>query len=228
VPLLFFALHRLRSDRARIALLVLLWLAALVVRLAIFYRGRPWNDFILYGTVYFRTHTRFDTLIAGILLALVHDRYKDRITRWLEAPFHRALLALPSLACLWLLLRPAMFGNDTTQLMHMFAWGSLTSLMYFPALILLLHSESGVKRLLSWSPFRRIATLGYGVYLVHIPIIDHLLVPWARALQKREVPMVVLWPGSLLAVLGISFAIAYAMHVFIEKPSLWIRERLSA
>jgi peptidoglycan/LPS O-acetylase OafA/YrhL len=227
VPLLFFALHKLRSDRARIALLVVFWLAALVVRLAVFYRGRPWNDFILYGAVYFRTHTRFDTLVAGILLAFIHDRYKDPIARWLEAPFHRALLAMPSLLCLWLLLRPAMFGASTVQLMHMFAWGTLTSLMYFPALLLLLHTQGPINRMLSWSPFRRIATLGYGVYLVHIPLIDHVLVPLAHRFQEKHVSMVYLWPASLAGVLVMSFAIAYAMHVLVEKPSLWIRERLS-
>src|SRR5262249_30570782 len=106
VPLLFFLLYKLRSDRDRILLLSALWLSALVVRLVIFVHGRPWNDFILYGVLYFRTHTRFDTLVAGILLAVVHRRWREPIKKWLEKPFHRALLALPSLACLWLLLRP--------------------------------------------------------------------------------------------------------------------------
>ena len=40
--------------------------------------------------------------------------------------------------------------------------------------------------------------------------------------------MLRVWPASLAAVMLMSFAVAYAMHVLIEKPSLWIRERLSA
>ncbi|HEX7604589.1 MAG TPA: acyltransferase, partial [Polyangiaceae bacterium] len=75
VPLLFFVLHRLRSDRARIGLLGVLFCFALVIRLTIFLRHAPWSDFDLYGALYFRTYTRFDTLIAGILLAFVHAHY---------------------------------------------------------------------------------------------------------------------------------------------------------
>src|SRR5262249_43981538 len=145
VPLIFFALHRLRSDRARIGLLAIFWLVALVVRLYIFYRWRPWNDFVLYGAVYFRTHTRFDTLVAGIILAFIHQRHGEVVGRWLKDPFHRALLALPAMACLWLLLRPTMFGEGSAlQLVHIFAWGSVTSVMYLCALPLLLQSEGTI------------------------------------------------------------------------------------
>src|SRR5262249_36538539 len=103
VPLLFFALQRLRGLRARIALLSAMWMTALVVRLVIFLRHRPWDDGDLYSALYFRTHTRFDPLVAGIILALVHQSWGKNIAQWLKEPFHRALLALPSLGCLWLL-----------------------------------------------------------------------------------------------------------------------------
>ena len=226
VPLLFFVLHRMRSGRSRIVLLGALWLAALAVRLAIFYSRAKWNDFILYGAVYFRTYTRFDTLVAGIVLAFVEQQHGAAIGRWLQDRFHRALLALPALGCLWLLLRPSMFGASNVQLVHMFAWGTVTSVMYFCALLLLLHGDGVVQRVLSHPLFRRAATLGYGVYLVHIPLIDHGLVPAASALAP-QLSASLLWPLSLLAVLLASFAIGYAMHVFVEKPSLRIRERLS-
>ncbi len=228
VPVLFFVLHRLKTDRARIILLAILWASALVVRLVIFYRYRPWNDFILYGAVYFRTYTRFDTLVAGILLAFVEQNHGEAISAWLKAPFHRALLALSSLACLWLLLRPSMFGDDKVQIVHIYAWGTVTTLMYFGTLLLLLHGDTWLHRALSLPFFRRAATLGYGVYLVHIPLIDHGLVPIAKKLIARHVSLVVIWPLSLAAVLLTSFAIGYAMHVLIEKPSLRAREALSA
>jgi peptidoglycan/LPS O-acetylase OafA/YrhL len=227
VPLLFFVLHRLRSDRARIGLLAVLWISALVVRLVIYYRWVPWNDFVLYGALYFRTYTRFDTLVAGILLAFVHQKYGDVIGRWLEHPRHRAMLALPALACLWLLVRPSMFGAEHVQLVHVFSWGTVTSVMYLCALPLLLHGDGLVHRALSAPFFRRAATLGYGVYLVHIPLIDHVFVPAAKALEKRHVSMLFVWPASLAATMLASFAIAYAMHVLIEKPALRLRQRLA-
>ena len=151
------------------------------------------------------------------------------MTRWLVKPFHRALLGLMSLACLWLLVQPWMFGKEHVQMVHVFAWGTVTSIMYFGWLLLLIHgdTESWVHRALSAPIFRRIATLGYGVYLVHIPLCDYLIVPMARAMEARHVPMVIVWPVALFALLAASLVLAYVMHVIIEKPSLRVRERLA-
>jgi peptidoglycan/LPS O-acetylase OafA/YrhL len=227
VPLLFLVLRRMRDDRARIAMLSALMASALVIRLVIFYRHRPWNDGVLYGALYFRTHTRFDPLVAGILLAVVHARYGKAIARWLQAPFHRALLALPALACLWLLLFPAMFGPDKIQLVHVFAWGTVTSIMYLASVPLALYGEGMVCRWLSLPLFRRMATVGYGVYLVHIPVIDHIMVPAARAAQGRHWSMIFVWPTVVAATMVFSSAIAYALHVIVEKPALRLRDRFA-
>ena len=229
VPILFFVLHRLRSDRARLILLTVVWLLALVIRLYIFLHRAPWTDLALYEAVYFRPHTRFDTLVAGIILAFVHHRWGDQVTAWLKAPFHRALLGLMSLACLWLLIQPWIFGAEHVQLVHVLSWGSVTSIMYFGWLLLLIHgdTEGWIHRALSWPLFRRIATLGYGVYLVHIPLCDHLIVPAARAMEARNVPMTVIWLAALAGLMVSSLALAYVMHVVIEKPALRVRERLA-
>jgi peptidoglycan/LPS O-acetylase OafA/YrhL len=228
VPLLFLLLRRLRDDRARIVVLAALMASALVIRLVIFYRHRPWKDGFLYGALYFRTHTRFDPLIAGILLAVVHKRYGKSIARWLEAPFHRALLALPALACLGILLSPAMFGDDQVQLVHVFAWGTVTSLMYLASIPLALYGEGMVCRWLAAPVFRRMATVGYGVYLVHIPVIDHIMVPAARAAQGRHWSMLLVWPAALVATMSLSLAIGYLLHVIVEKPALRLRDRFAA
>jgi peptidoglycan/LPS O-acetylase OafA/YrhL len=228
VPLLFFMLQRLRSDRARLAALGLLWISALVIRIALYVHRAPWTDIGLYEALYFRPHTRFDTLVCGVMLAFVHNRYKERLTEWLKQPLHRALVALPSLACLWLLVRPWMFGSENVQIVHVFAWGTVTSVMYFGWLVLLLHGPSGyVQRALSWPGFRRIATLGYGVYLVHIPICDHVVVPFARSLDRQKVSMLIVWPVSLALLLLGSLALGYVLHVIVEKPSLRLRERIA-
>lgn len=227
VPLLFFVLHRLKTNRLRIALLSAFCLAALIVRLVIYYRWRPWNDFVLYGALYFRTYTRFDTLAAGILLALIHRQYRQQIAQWLEHAKNRALLALPALTCLWLLLQPSMFGAEHVQLVKVFSWGTLTSVMYLCALPLLLNSNGFVAQFLSAHVFRQVATLGYGLYLVHIPIIDHLVVPGVKALSAKGWSLGLLWIGSLVFTMGLSWFIAYLMHLFIEKPSLWLRRKIA-
>jgi len=230
VPILFFVLHRLKSDRGRMILLVALWALALVIRIVIYWKGRPWDDFKLYDTLYFRPHTRFDTLVAGIILAVIHQKWGTQVSAWLRAARHRALVTIASLTCLWLLVQPWMFGKSEVQIVHVFAWGSVTSLMYLGWLLLLLHGDPNgwVPRALSAPFFRRVATLGYGVYLVHIPLCDQLIVPAARMLEARKVPMVVIWPLSLTALMLTSLVLAYVLHVLVEKPGLRIRERLAA
>jgi peptidoglycan/LPS O-acetylase OafA/YrhL len=227
VPLLFFVLWKLPSDRSRLTLLFLLWASALATRLFIFYRFGPWTDFTLYGALYFKTYTRFDTLVCGIALAFVHLRHGERVTAFLRDPLHRALLALPALGGLWLLLTPELFGRENVQLFHVFAWGTITTTMYFTSLLLFLSSEGAVSRFLSHPVFRRVATLGYGIYLVHIPILDHGIVPMAKVLDAHKWPMYVIWPISFVALMAASLVVAYALHVLVEKPTLRARERVA-
>lgn len=227
VPLLFFLLARLKGDRARFVLLGIFWASALVVRLVIFMRYRPWNDLVLYGALYFRTYTRFDTLVAGIVLAFLHQRYKARLGEWLTDPLHRASLQLPALTCLWFLLRPTMFGAENLQLVHVFAWGTVTSIMYVCLGLLLLHGEGALHRFLSAHFFRRVATLGYGVYLVHIPLIHAVVAPAARAMTAAHFPMEIVWPASVTLAMLSSLAVSYVIHLLIEKPAMRLRERVA-
>jgi peptidoglycan/LPS O-acetylase OafA/YrhL len=228
VPLLLIALQRLRSDRARIALLAVLLAAALAIRFAVFYgHVGTWTDLELYGALYFRTHTRFDPLVAGILLAIVHHRYGRDLARWLETPFHRAVLALPALGCLWILLFPGIFGRDNQQIAHVFLWGTVTSIMYLLAVPLVLYGDGSICRWLGAPAFRSAATLGYGIYLVHIPIIDHVMVPAARAAQEQRWSMLFVWPAALAATLALATGTSYLLHVFVEKPALRLRDRFA-
>jgi peptidoglycan/LPS O-acetylase OafA/YrhL len=227
VPIFMFVLSRLRTDRTRIIVLACVWSTALVGRLLVCYRHPSWTDFMLYDRLYFRTPTRFDPLVAGILLAFVLKRYGEAIKIWLVHPFHRALLALPTLGCLWILLTPWLFGDDNVKWVHMFAWGSITSVMYFGLLVLMLSTSGRIQDYLSKPIFRKIATLGYGVYLVHIPLCDHVIVPLAQALDAHHVSLVLVWPLSLFLLSLLSVAVAYVMHVLIEKPSLWVRDRVA-
>lgn len=228
VPLLMFLLFRLRTDRARMIALAILIVLALGIRIGVYLRGAPWTDFALYEAVYFRTYTRFDPIIAGILLAFIELRHGERIAAWLRHPFHRALLGGLALLCLWLVTTPDLFGEDNTHPMRLLCWGTLTSVMYLAALPLFLHGDGVVHRFLSRPIFRKLATVGYGVYLIHIPIIDHVLVPIAHRLEAAEASMLWVWPLAMLSVTVSSFALGYLLHVFVEKPSLRLRDRFAA
>ena len=228
VPIFLLVLSRLRGDYARATLIVLVWLSALGIRLWYFHAHKPFTDLALYDQVYFRTKTRFDPLVGGIFLAFLQNRWREPIGRWLSQPRHRALVALPTLACLWLLIDPIVLGEGNQQVAHLFLWGTITSLFYTGTLLLLLHGHGWIPRALSAPIFRRIATLGYGVYLVHIPVADHVLVPIAQTLAAERTPMILLWPASVTALVVISLAVAYLLHILVEKPSLKLRDRLAA
>ena len=204
-----------------------LWISALLVRLYVFYHYHP-QGWALHEKLYFRAYSRFDTLVAGMILAVVHRRWHADLERWLAHPRHRAMLQVPALTCLWLLLKPNMFGDDTTGLMTMFLWGTVTSVMYVSIGLLLLHGKGAVHSWLGDMTFRRIATLGYGVYLVHVPMCDWIVVPLARWLDRRHVTMIVVWPLSVVLTVLAALALAYVMHLLIEKPSMWFREKLAA
>ncbi len=227
VPFLFFGLRRIKSDRARVILLSLMWISALGVRLYVFFHDHP-QGWELHEKLYFRAYSRFDTLVAGVLLAVIHQRWKDDVSRWLEHPRHRAMLQVPALACLWLLLKPNMFGDGSAALVTMFLWGTVTSVMYVCVGLLLLHGEGWLHSFLGRDTFRRIATLGYGVYLVHVPMCDWVVMPLARLLNRHQVTMIIVWPLCLVLTMLAALALSYVMHLLIEKPSMRIRQKIAA
>jgi peptidoglycan/LPS O-acetylase OafA/YrhL len=228
VPLLFVTLRKIRSDVGRLSFLVGLWSLGFFTRLVLYLQPFGIGAHTAFVDMYIRTHTRFDTLVCGIILAYVHARWRRPITAWLDGPRARAALALPSLACLWILLQPGMFGQSAVRLVEVFSWGTLTSLMYFGWVLLVLHGGDGwVHRALSAPIFRRIATLGYGVYLVHIPVCYALIAPAAKALNRAGVSMAAVWPVSVLLLVATSLVFAYVLHVLVEKPSLRVRDQLA-
>jgi peptidoglycan/LPS O-acetylase OafA/YrhL len=227
VPALFFVLHRIKHEKSRIAFLVVLAFGALARRLWMLYFKGPWTPLTLYTSLYFRTPTRYDALVWGVLLAIVYQRWGTQIRQWLSSPRARASLAVPSLGLWWVISTPDLFGPQYEDLVHVLSWGTLTCAMYYGFVLLLLQGEGLVAHLLGAEFFRKTATLGYGVYLVHIPLCYEVLVPLARRLVDKNIPMAVIWPVSLFTVLAISFVLAYVLHVLVEKPALRLRQALT-
>src|SRR5258708_12889526 len=101
VPLLFVLLRRLRGDRARLAVLGALWMSALAIRLFL-YLHHPAG---LSGA-YVRTHTRSDTLAAGVVVPYLPPRWGDPIPRLLEGPPAPPIPPAPTPRCPPPLLNP--------------------------------------------------------------------------------------------------------------------------
>jgi peptidoglycan/LPS O-acetylase OafA/YrhL len=229
VPLLFLLLRKLRTDGVRLALLGAMWASALGVRLAIFLSKTGWTDDTLSDLLYFRSHARYDTLVAGIILAFVQYRWREPIARWLDGRGPRAMLGGVVLGCLVILLYPKLFGQANLLVVYLFLWGTVTTIMYFALALLVINRQHGwISRFLSAKIFRQLATLGYGVYLVHIPACWFFVTPvehWLRTSLGWS--MGAIWPTALVLLLGLSFWWAYGLHLFVEKPSLRLRDRLA-
>jgi len=227
VPLLLAALLLLRSHASRLSMLGLLWGAGLAVRLGIYYwTPGPWIWTKLFEKIYIPTHTRFDVLIAGIFLAYVHRHFKEKLDRLAQSRLLCWAVLLWGLAILGLLMWPNSFR--TFYLLRLFSWGTLTSLMFVPWILALLHTKGPLVRLLSARVFLWSATFGYGIYLVHIPICERLLVPLASYLQRQHgMTELSLWPLTLALLFFCSGAVAYVLHLVVEKPALYLRDRLA-
>jgi peptidoglycan/LPS O-acetylase OafA/YrhL len=129
------------------------------------------------------------------------------------------------LACCAALVGPLAHRHDLSTV---FAWGTITSVMYVSLVIVLLNGDDPVTRFLSRRVFLRLATLGYAVYLVHPPIIAHVVAPAAAAmLWTFGLSTGVTWTLSLMLLLVIAALVAWALHVLVEKPALWLRDRLA-
>ena len=227
VPLLFVVLRRLSSDRARIVFLSMLVLSALFVRAAIYASQAEWELRGLEDALYFRTTTRYDTIVTGVLLAVVEMRYRDRLGAWLKDPGHRALLLVPAIGCAWVLMDARVFGEDAELVVDLFRWGTLTSLFYLAVVPVLLHGEGPITRFLSRPLWRRLATVGYGVYLVHLPILGGAVRPVVAIARRLAMPGFAIWTMAFALTVLLSFAMGYLMHILIEKPSLRIRDRIA-
>jgi peptidoglycan/LPS O-acetylase OafA/YrhL len=62
---------------------------------------------------------------------------------------------------------------------------------------------------------------------VHIPIINHVMVPIAKVAQDRHVSMLLVWPAALASTFVLAHVAGYVLHVLVEKPCLRLRERFA-
>jgi peptidoglycan/LPS O-acetylase OafA/YrhL len=228
VPLLVALLRRLRSPRAQIGVLLGLWVSAPLVRLWTYlYRG-PWDFDHMFGIIYEETHLRYDILIAGVLLATVQHHYKDSLARWLERGSVRFFLGALSLAAFASIAFTRKVQRELWLPYDLLCWGTITSIGYVPLVLMLLNHEGWLSKALSHRFFAYIATVGYGIYLLHTPVIHQLVLPAALLVKASlHVPWPVLWSLTIVLSLAVSAFGGYVLHVLVEKPALKLRDRFS-
>lgn len=227
VPVLVMLLRALRSTRAQLWTLVALWLSGLGMRLAAIALDGPWDPTRALAVMYVQTHLRYDILIAGIFTACVHRNYRERLSAWFRYRSVRSVFWAISLLAFAALIFTVRLQQQSMGYAAL-CWGTITSLAYVPLVLLLINHQGVVARLLSKSFFRFVATFGYGIYLVHVPVIHLVWIPIATTAHKLlGLPWQVLWPSTIVGALSVSTLIGHGLHVLIEKPALKLRDRVS-
>lgn len=223
-PLLVAGVLRIRSHGGRIAALGLLWFSGCVVRLALARTLPGLDPNEGFTRLYIPTHTRYDTLVAGMLLAYLWHTERARLEAWWSTPsVELASLALTGalLAALVSLDGPALGG-----LWGLINYGTVTSVLYTNLFLYLILTKGALVRILGHRLFFTCATLGYGVYLTHMPLVLSLGLPmYLRLVFVWKLPALVGVLGAVLTVFIASLTLSYLLHLLVEKPVLYLRDR---
>jgi peptidoglycan/LPS O-acetylase OafA/YrhL len=171
-------------------------------------------------------------------LAYLTFFFKNRIHQLLLRSRHSkiVLLAIP-IAIFGIFLSPSLNTNPLgirvlntpdnshhSALLGVFYFGTLTSIAYIALFSFLIFYESRIRDILSLKCFHYLATLGYGIFLVHMPValyLSNLTIPLHHRFPESYIAI---WMLNVVATLASSIVVAYILHLTIEKPFLRLRD----
>jgi peptidoglycan/LPS O-acetylase OafA/YrhL len=207
-PLLYWWFVRRAMDRKRQAMvLVALCLGALAWRC---YRVLVWHS--SWENIYEGTDTRFDSILAGCVLAIVaNPRLGDGVP-WLKK--HAAVLAwagITLIAACFAYRNPLFRDTVRYTLLEI----GLMPIFFYVTL----PQTNFVTRCLEWRGLRHLGQLSYTMYLIHHTLFHHF--------YHYHRPSLLLAGGILLLTIGY----AQAMRMWVELPiqrmrSRWMRRAL--
>jgi peptidoglycan/LPS O-acetylase OafA/YrhL len=161
-------------------------------------------------TNYYRTDSRFDSILFGCLLSIALNPFLDDMPDWLER--HSGKLALLGLAWIMasMLIRVPIFA-DTLRY-------TIQGLALAPIFVyVLLSPKSWVVDVLEQPALRWIGRRSYAMYLMHVCII--------HAFSER-LGMSLVWAGVISAPLV--FGYGWAMAKFVERPLAALKNEVVA
>lgn len=203
-PLLYVAMRRWLPRRLhQCIVLVAICIALMAWRVVLFREGAGFDR------LYLATDTRADAILWGAVLAVglnpIYDEVRVPQRRWLMS-----VVLLAGVVVFWVTSKtPDFFGMTfgyTIQSLSLFA-------VFVP---LLTVPRSIIGRILNWRPIAFLGVLSFSLYLIH-----------RLALELAETYL----PGPHVLRVGIAIvaavAVAYLMHIAIERPFAVLRKRIS-
>jgi peptidoglycan/LPS O-acetylase OafA/YrhL len=199
-PLLYVAVLR-RLPNARAAQLCLaLCVLVLLVRGAHALAGDPLDQ------LYYWSHTRVDSILAGSCLALYRNPVLDGAAAW--RPRRRETLLAAALLLATLAIRHELFRQTIRY--------SLQSLAFFVLFAAVLQSRGRMARFLSSAPLKLVGDYSYSLYLSHLLLLT--LVMALTGTASRGAAALVAYP--------LAFVYAAAMYRWVDQPLARVRRAL--
>lgn len=156
--------------------------------------------------LYYWSHTRIDSILAGSCLALYRNPVLDGASAWRPRRSEIAL-ALVLLAST-LLVRHDLFRQTLRY--------SLQSLAFFVLFAAVLQSRGRVSRWLSCAPMKLVGDYSYSLYLSHLLFMT-VVMTWMGT-DSRGVAALIAYP--------LAFAYAAAMFRWVDRPLAQVRRAL--
>jgi len=158
------------------------------------------------GDLYYWSHTRIDSILAGSCLALYRNPVLDGAAAW--RPRRRDTWLAVALLLATLAIRNEVFRQTLRY--------SLQSLAFFVLFAAVLQSRGRVARWFSSAPLRLIGDYSYSLYLSHL-----LLLSLVMTLTGTTSA-----PGAALIAYPLAFVYAWAMYRWVDQPLARIRRML--
>lgn len=178
------------------------------------------SDIEKYKWAYTSTFSRVDALILGALLSVACKSHLKRMKE--HAHFFKYAVIILSI----LILVFFIFNANTTAIAHreMTKIGLSLFALFYTALIayiFLCSDKAIINRVLSCSFLRSNGQVSYGLYIVHVPVIEAL----AFLIFAAQIPMI--WGQIIIFIVGylVSLNIASLSYTFFEKPILKLKDK---
>jgi peptidoglycan/LPS O-acetylase OafA/YrhL len=216
LPTLLALIFLVRSPALRAALLVACTLLPLAARAAIYASGRGADH-----AFYYTSHTRFDQLFVGVLIAYAYVVYRVPFQRFVErtGPLSAAI-GLAGILLVWTY--GGLLGTGAFAIVWQFF---VLALGVGFVLVSALFLDNPLTRFFAHPYWYPLARVSYGIYLVH-PIVIFGCMPWFQAVLPNHPVRTPKVLGLYACAMAISFLVASTMFLLIERPLLDLGGRL--
>ncbi len=157
---------------------------------------------------YYWSHTRIDSILFGCCLALWNNPNADG-PDYFKSPWFSLIMAGVLLLAAFVIRDPVF--RETLRY-------SIQGIGLFFLFNFIVRDNSIIKQILGSGIMRFVALLSYSLYLIHLPLFVAI-----NMLMPEYPPMVRLAVGTAL-----SFAFAYAIYIFVERPLAQWRRKTEA